>query len=73
MVIRSDLGNLSSTCATDERGADNKREDPSHEPTILAPMGFDPNRKHVPRKSDIWFVAAGLTVAVLLVIWALLG
>ncbi len=36
-------------------------------------MGFDPNRPHKARPSDVWFVAAGLVVALLLVLWAFLG
>ena len=36
-------------------------------------MGFDPTRPHRRRPSDLVFVAAGLLVAVALVVWALLG
>ncbi len=36
-------------------------------------MGFDPTRKRQRRSSDYLFVAAGITVAVLLVMWAFLG
>jgi hypothetical protein len=36
-------------------------------------MGFDPNRRRVPRRTDALFVAAALVVAVALVAWALLG
>lgn len=36
-------------------------------------MGFDPNRPQKRRDSDIVFVVAGLAVALLLVLWALLG
>lgn len=36
-------------------------------------MGFDAQRKQVKRKSDIWFVAAAITVALALVAWAFLG
>jgi hypothetical protein len=36
-------------------------------------VGFDPNRPHKARSSDVWFVAAGLVVCVLLVLWAFLG
>lgn len=36
-------------------------------------MGFDPNRRRVPRRTDVVFVAAALVVAVALVAWALLG
>ena len=36
-------------------------------------MGFDPTRPHRRRPSDLVFVAAGLLVAVGLVVWALLG
>jgi hypothetical protein len=37
------------------------------------PMGFDPTRKRQRRSSDYLFVAAGVAVAALLVIWAFLG
>jgi len=36
-------------------------------------MGFDPTRPHRLRPADLVFVAAGLLVAVGLVVWALLG
>jgi hypothetical protein len=36
-------------------------------------MGFDPNRRRVPRRTDAVFVAAALVVSVALVAWALLG
>jgi hypothetical protein len=36
-------------------------------------VGFDPQRKHVRRRSDIFFVAAALVVAAFLVAWAFLG
>jgi len=36
-------------------------------------MGFDPNRRRVPRRTDALFVAAALAVALALVAWALLG
>ena len=36
-------------------------------------MGFDPTRPQRRRPSDLVFVAAGLLVAVVLVLWALLG
>ncbi len=36
-------------------------------------MGFNPNRPHKARSSDVWFVVAGLTVAVVLVLWAFFG
>jgi hypothetical protein len=36
-------------------------------------MGFDPNRRRVPRRTDTLFVAAALLVAVALVAWALVG
>jgi len=37
------------------------------------PVGFDPQRRHVRRPSDLMFVAAGFIVAVLAVAWALFG
>jgi hypothetical protein len=36
-------------------------------------MGFNPHRPQKQRRSDLVFVAAGLIVAVLLVLWALFG
>ena len=36
-------------------------------------MGFDPHRPQKRRPSDLVFVAAGLVVALLLVLWAFLG
>jgi hypothetical protein len=36
-------------------------------------MGFNPTRKQVARKSDIWFVAMAIGVALVLVGWAFLG
>ena len=36
-------------------------------------MGFNPHRPQKQRRSDVVFVAAGLLVAVLLVLWALFG
>jgi hypothetical protein len=36
-------------------------------------MGLDPTRKRVPRRTDIWFVAAAITAAALLVVWGFLG
>ncbi|SVB81550.1 uncharacterized protein METZ01_LOCUS234404 [marine metagenome] len=36
-------------------------------------MGFDPQRRHRQRPSDIVFVAAALVVGTLLVLWALVG
>ncbi len=36
-------------------------------------MGLNPYRPHKQRRSDIAFVAAGILVAVLLVLWAFLG
>jgi len=41
--------------------------------TILTGMGMDPTRPRRRRRSDYVYVAAGLVVAVLLVLWALLG
>lgn len=36
-------------------------------------MGFNPTRKQIARKSDIWFVVAAVAVAFALVAWAFLG
>jgi hypothetical protein len=36
-------------------------------------MGFNPTRKQVPRKSDIWFVTMAIVVSAALVAWAFLG
>jgi len=36
-------------------------------------VGFDPTRKHRRSSFDYWYVAAGVLVCVLLVIWALFG
>jgi len=36
-------------------------------------MGLNPYRPHKQRRSDIAFVAAGIVVAILLVLWALFG
>jgi hypothetical protein len=36
-------------------------------------MGFNPTRKQLARKSDIWFVAMAFVVAFALVGWAFLG
>ena len=36
-------------------------------------MGFNPHRPQKHRRSDLVFVAAGLIVAVLLVLWAFFG
>ncbi len=36
-------------------------------------MGFNPNRKHVPRKSDYFFVATAAVACVVLLVWAFLG
>lgn len=36
-------------------------------------MGFNPTRKQIARKSDIWFVIAAVAVAFALVAWAFLG
>lgn len=38
-----------------------------------ATMGLNPYRPHKQRRSDLVFVAAGLLVALLLVLWAFLG
>jgi hypothetical protein len=36
-------------------------------------MGFNPTRKQVARKSDIWFDRMAIAVAVVLVAWAFFG
>lgn len=36
-------------------------------------MGFNPTRKQVARKTDIWFVIAAVSVAFALVAWAFFG
>jgi hypothetical protein len=36
-------------------------------------MGFNPTRKQVARKSDIWFVGMAIAVSVVLVVWAFFG
>ena len=36
-------------------------------------MGFNPHRPQKRRRSDLVFVAAGILVALLLVLWALFG
>jgi hypothetical protein len=36
-------------------------------------MGFDPNRIHRRSRFDYWYVAAGVVVVVLLLLWALFG
>lgn len=36
-------------------------------------MGFNPTRKRVARSTDVWFVAAAITVAFALVAWAFFG
>jgi hypothetical protein len=42
-------------------------------PTILSIMGMDPTRPHRRRPTDYLFVGAALVVALLFVLWALLG
>jgi hypothetical protein len=37
------------------------------------PMGFNPHRKRVARRSDIVFVAAAMVACVVLVAWTLFG
>jgi hypothetical protein len=34
-------------------------------------MGFNPHRKHVPRRADYLFVGAAIVASVALVVWAL--
>jgi hypothetical protein len=36
-------------------------------------VGFDPNRRRVPRRTDIVFVAAAMLVALALLVWAFFG
>lgn len=36
-------------------------------------MGFDPQRRRVARKTDIWFVVSAIVVALALLAWAFLG
>ena len=36
-------------------------------------MGYNPHRKHVPKKGDLAIVVAAILVAVVLVLWAFLG
>ena len=36
-------------------------------------MGYNPNRKFVPKKGDIAFVVAGVAIALALLVWAFLG
>jgi len=36
-------------------------------------MGFNPNRKYVPRKADYWFVAAAVVAMIVLLVWAFAG
>ena len=36
-------------------------------------MGFDPQRKQVSRKTDVWFVGGAIAVAIALVAWAFFG
>lgn len=38
-----------------------------------AHVGFDPTRKHRRSSFDYWYVAAGVLVCALLVVWALFG
>ena len=42
-------------------------------PTIISAMGLNPYRPQRRRASDYLFVAAGLAVALVLVLWALLA
>ena len=51
----------SSTCSSSMRG------------TILGRMGLDPTRQHRRSRFDYWYVAAGLAVAIALVLWAFFG
>jgi hypothetical protein len=36
-------------------------------------MGFDPNRRRVPRRSDYLFVAAAVVAVVVLLAWTVFG
>ena len=36
-------------------------------------MGLDPTRKRVARKTDVWFVASAIAIALALVAWGFLG
>jgi len=36
-------------------------------------MGLDPTRQHRRTRFDYWYVAAGLAVAIALVLWAFFG
>lgn len=36
-------------------------------------MGYNPNRKHVPKRGDLAIVVAAIAVAVVLVLWAFVG
>jgi hypothetical protein len=36
-------------------------------------MGFNPTRKRIARRTDIWFVVSAVGVAFALVAWAFLG
>lgn len=36
-------------------------------------MGFDPNRPHNKSSFDYWYVAAGVLVVAVLLVWALFG
>jgi len=36
-------------------------------------MGYNPHRKHVPKRGDLVIVIAAILVAVLLVVWAFAG
>lgn len=42
-------------------------------PTIMSPMGFNPYRKFVARRTDYLFVGAAILAAAGLVLWAFLG
>jgi hypothetical protein len=36
-------------------------------------MGYNPNRKYVPKRGDLALVITALVAAIALVVWALLG
>jgi len=44
-----------------------------HRRTILAPMGFNPNRVYKRRASDYVLVASAIVICIAALIWALAG
>jgi hypothetical protein len=55
------------------RGVSHAPDDTHGEPAILAIVGFDPTRRHQRTRFDVFFVVAGILVAVALVAWAFFG